>query len=544
MSVHTGEHASSRRDYVKEGWWKNTTLLEPFDRAAKLTPEKTAIVAPGGVRTSYGDLASKVEKAAGALSRLGVSKGDVVSIQLPNIAEFVIVHLAATRLGAITNPLLPNYRAKELQYILGLASSKVAVISGTYRGFNFEEMYAELWPHLPDLAAVYVVGSSAREGMRTFDELVMHSYAAPSVEHCGSDITSIIFTSGTEASPKGVMHSHDTMMYSTTEMVKVVGLASDDVIWVPSPIGHGTGFQWGVRQAITIGGTMVLQDVWDVEEALRLIEAERCSFVVSATPFVTMLLDSPSLANRDLSSLRLFGCAGAPIPRQLGEKAREQLGCTLVGMWGMTECFVGSASSPTDPDEKLWGTDGRAMPGGELAIFDNAREKILGPGNVGELATRGPHVALGYFKDPERTASTFRSDGWLFSSDLATMDTDGYVRLVGRMKDIINRGGLKISAREIEDLLLEHSGISEVALVPVPDPRLGERGCACIIPRKGHVITLSGIVEFLSSRGMAKYKLPEFVAVLDKLPMTASGKVQRFRLQEDILAGKIQKLSS
>lgn len=535
---------SEPHSFVQQGWWRNCTLLDFFDEAVRRTPDKVAVVAPGGVRLSYGEIAERVERAAGNLAAVGVGKSDVVSIQLPNCAEFVVVHLAASRLGAITNPLLPNYRTKELSYILRFARTKAIVIAETYRGFDFAGMYAELWQDLPDLAAVYVVGGTGRAGMRPFDDLLAVKRDVPSVRFHGDDITSLIFTSGTESSPKGVIHSHNTMMYSTLEMARLVGLDATDVIWVPSPIGHGTGFEWGVRQAITLGATMVLQDIWDADEALRLIEAERCTFVVSATPFAVMLLDAPSLGKRDLSSFRVFGCAGAPIPRQLGEQARARIGCTLIGMWGMTECFVGSASRPTDSDEKLWNTDGCAMPGGELAIFDSTRSHILPPGEVGELATRGPHVALGYFNDPERTASTFTPDGWLFTNDLATIDVDGYIRLVGRKKDIINRGGLKVSVREIEDLLTEHPSISQVALVPLPDERLGERSCACVIVRAGAHVTLEEIVEFLSSRGIAKYKLPEFIALPDAFPMTPSGKVQRFRLRDDILDGKLLKLPS
>jgi acyl-coenzyme A synthetase/AMP-(fatty) acid ligase len=527
-------------DYVNAGWGRSQTILDYFDETVRKSPDRTAIVAAGGVRMTYAELSDRATRVAGALAHIGVTKGDVVSLQLPNIAEFVVIHLAVTRLGAVTNPLLPNYRSKELTYVLGFARTKVAVIVETYRGFDFAEMYEDLWSKLSDLKAVYVIGGPGRGRIRPFEELIEEQKPVPKTEYRGGDITSLIFTSGTEASPKGVVHSHDTMMHSTLTMAKVIGLTSNDVVWMPSPIAHGTGFEWGVRQAITIGGSLVLQDIWDAEEALRLIEAERCSFVLSATPFVTMLLESPSVTKRDLSSLRVFGCAGAPIPRQLGEKARTVIGCTLIGMWGMTECFVGSASRPTDPDDKLWATDGKAMPGGELAVFDTTRTNILPPGNIGELATRGPHVALGYFNDPERSVSTFRSDGWLFSNDLATMDADGYIRLVGRIKDIINRGGLKISVREMEDLLLEHPSISQVALVPVSDDRLGERACACVIPRKGMRVTLLEIVDYLTERGTAKYKLPEFLAVVDELPMTASGKVQRFRLQDDIRSGQIQ----
>jgi non-ribosomal peptide synthetase component E (peptide arylation enzyme) len=217
---------------------------------------------------------------------------------------------------------------------------------------------------------------------------------------------------------------------------------------------------------------------------------------------------------------------------------REKFGVTLIGMWGMTECFVGSAAPPDDRDEKLFETDGKAMPGAELAIFDETRTRQLPPGEVGELATRGPHVALGYFRDPQRTRDTFSPEGWLFSNDLATIDAEGYIRLVGRKKDIINRGGLKISAREIEEMLLRDERIASIAIVGVPDARLGEKTCAFVVPRGGAQIRLVELVDRLEGKGVAKYKLPEYLVALPEMPMTASGKIQKFMLRDGFTAGQ------
>jgi len=536
----TVSEADAKR-YVDQGWWQNKTLLNPFDAAVLRTPDKTAVVAPGGVRLTYVELDHLVTKAACGLLKAGVRKGDVVSVQLPNCAEAVVVHLAATRVGAVTNPLLPNFRAKELRYILGFARTKVVIIPSQYRNFDFPTMYAELWRDLPDLAAIYVLGGKGAEGMRDFDSLYVDRELPPMENADGNDVTVLIFTSGTESTPKGVMHSHNTFMHATTQMARVCQLTSDDVIWTPSPVGHGTGFGWGVRLAPSLGATLVLQDIWDVDEALQLIEQERCTFVLAATPFVVMLLESPALREPRKTSLRIFGCAGAPVPRLIGEKAREKMGCTLIGMWGLTEGYIASASSPTAPDEKLWGTDGCAMPGGvELAIFDEeTRTRMLGPGEVGELATRGPNVSLGYFNDPERTAAVFREDGWLFTNDLASMDTDGYIRIAGRKKDTVNRGGLKYSSREVEELMLQHPAVAQVAVVAVPDERLGEKACACIVTRSDASIEFSEMNTYLSDRGVAKFKLPEYIAVLNSIPMTPSGKIQKFRLRDDIVAGAI-----
>ncbi len=551
--------------YKREGYWIGKNLIEYFDAAVARHPDKTAIVA-GVERLTYSQLATEVNRVAYHLQLLGIGAGDVVSVQLYNTPEFVMIHLAASRLGAITNPLLHNYRASELTYILGLAKSKIAIIPQLYRKFDYPAMYAGMWPQLPALEHVFVLGGPGHKGMRPFDALrapvpvaarkerqdavrragvgegTGNSAATPEPQvptapTTGDDITALIFTSGTESKPKGVMHSHDTQMYGTLWMAKLLGLTCDDIVWAPSPISHGTGFQWGVREAITLGATLVLQDIWNPDEALKLIARERCTFTLGATPFAAMLMESPLIGSLDLSSFRLFACAGAAIPHQLGVDMRQKIGCTLIGMWGMTECFVGSASAPDAPDDKLWGTDGCAMPGGELAIFDETRSKTLPAGEVGELAARGPFVALGYFGDPQRSRETFTPEGWLFSNDLATIDADGYIRLVGRKKEIVNRGGLKISVRQMEDYLVGHPKILSVAIVGVPDRLLGEKSCACIVPRGDQAITLQEITDFLEARQVAKYKFPEYLVILPEMPTTPSGKIQKFVLRDNFVKG-------
>jgi acyl-coenzyme A synthetase/AMP-(fatty) acid ligase len=507
-------------------WWSNITLLDAFEKAVQTTPDKVAVVA-GRVRATFAELDQASKIVAGTLHALGLGRGDVISIQLPNWAEFVVLHIAATRLGAVTNPLLPNYRGKELSYILAAARTKVAVIPQAYKHFDYPALYDELRKGLPDLKAVFAIDGARSELVRNKELLGRGVAELPSLGHNGNDLSALIFTSGTESTPKGVMHSHNTMMYGTSQMASRLGLDEEDVVWIPSPVGHGTGFQWGVRQAIALGAKMVLQDNWSPEEGARLIDQEKCSFVLSATPFVTALAESPACKSYNLSSLRIFACAGAPIPSHMGARAEETIGCRLIGMWGMTECFVASASAPDDPSEKRWNTDGKAMPGGELAIFDENRFQRLGPNEVGELATRGPFVSLGYFNDPKRTADSFHAGGWLFSGDLATIDTDGYIRLVGRKKDIVNRGGLKISTKEIEDLLLQHPSIAEIAVVPVADEKLGEKACACVVLREGSTLSFEEMIAYLERHDLAKYKLPESLNIMDAFPMTPSGKIQK-----------------
>jgi non-ribosomal peptide synthetase component E (peptide arylation enzyme) len=539
-----GNAQARRADYEAQGLWPGRTLADAFDIALERTPDKLLVVTDTGVRLTYREVADQVARLETSLRALGIGHGDVISVQLPNRAEFVVIHLAATRVGAVTNPLLPLYRAKELRYILGFAATKLVFIPGRYRNFDYPALYGELAGALPLLDHVCVVGEGGPPDMLRFADLLEAPPSPPqAVEVDGNDTTILLFTSGTEASPKGVIHTHNTLMYGNITMPPLLGLTSDEVIWAVSPIAHAAGLEWGVRQAIVLGGTVVLQDQWDVEAALDLIEREGCTFSTAATAFPAMLLDSPSIGERDLSRFRTFLCGGAAIPSTLGAAMMARLGCNLIPCWGMSECFAATMGAPADPADKRWGTDGRALPGSEIAIFDETRTRQLPAGQEGEIATRGPHVCLGYFNDPERTAETFSDDGWLFSNDLGTLDENGYLRVVGRKKDIINRGGLKISAGEIEELLARDPRVRAVAVIAVPDAKLGEKSCACIIPSDAGIPTLDDLVATLKDCGIANYKLPEYLAVLDAFPTTPTGKTQKFKLREGLLDGSYPMVS-
>lgn len=520
------------------------TVFDAFERALAHSPDKVLVVA-GEKRWTYRDVALKVEALAVRLADMGLRAGDVVSIQLPNWAEFIVIHLAATRLGAITNCLLPIYRAKELGYILSFAQTKIVFAPGEFRKFDYRPLYRKLRPDLPALEHIVIVGGGCPDDMIDFDSLLEPTKESP--PRCAvdaDDTTMLIFTSGTESNPKGVIHTHATMNFGNRIVASILGLNSDEVIWAASPIGHATGMMWTVRQAIILGATVVMQEVWDAAAAVDLIERERCTFTTAATPFAAVLAEEPGIEHRDLSSFRIFMCGGATVPSMLGAALRQKIGVNLLPVWGMSECFVATICSPNDPEDLRYGTDGRALPGVEMAIFDSTRTRILAPGQEGEIATRGPHVCKGYFKDPERTAATFSSDGWLFSGDLGVIDEGGYLRVLGRIKDIINRGGLKISAGEVEDMLLQHPKVRAAAVVGIPDNRLGEKACACIIPHQGENVSLGELIAMLKARGVAAYKLPEFIAIIENLPMTATGKVQKFKLRDDLVAGTLQMSST
>jgi acyl-CoA synthetase (AMP-forming)/AMP-acid ligase II len=315
-------------------------------------------------------------------------------------------------------------------------------------------------------------------------------------------------------------------------------LTSDDVFHMASTVGHHSGFEWGVRLALHLGARLVLQEVWDPAVFVRLIETERITFSLGATPFLADTLRAPNLAEHDLSSFRCFVCGGAPIPRPLAEEAGRHLPCRLVPVWGMTENSAVTAVLPGDPPEKIVSTDGRAYPGMEVTVCDALGAPLL-PGQEGDLYARGAFMFAGYLQGRRLTEQSFTPDGWFATGDRAVMDAAGYIRITGRSKDIIIRGGENLPVKEIEDVLLRHPLVRSVALVGVPDPRLGEIACACIIPEPGHSLTLEAVRAFLANEQVTRSFWPERLEVMPEFPMTPSGKVQKFRLRELVTAREL-----
>jgi len=539
MAIETSLTQERIHYYTSKGYWTGVNLNQFVDRSIARSPDKTAIV-DSKTRITYGELGRLRDRIALGFLELGIKRGDVVTVQLPNWAEFVLIHLALERIGAITNPVLPNYRHKEMRYILGKAESVAAVIPYKFRNFDHTEMIKELRPELTDLKHVFVVGDTAPAGTQAFQQFTETPWedkVSPSVlrefQPDGNEVTLLLFTSGTEADPKGAMHTHNTLMYGTLALAKELGMTSDDVVFEPSPIVHATGIEWGVRQALTQGSKLVLQDIWDPEEALRLVGAEACTYTIGATPFAHQMVTSPKLPKYDLRTFRYFLSGGAPIPRALVGEVKAKMGCQLLSVYGMTEHFISTACRPEDPQEKISSTDGRPMPGVEIRIYDDNRRE-LPIGQEGELACRGPNVFVGYFKDPERTKATFNKEGFQFSGDTCVMDTDGFIRVVGRKKDIIIRGGMNISPAEVENLLYTHPKIQDIAIVAMPDERMGEKACAYVVPKPGETLSFDEMVAFLKEKKLATYKLPERLEVVQELPMTASGKVQKYLLRDDI----------
>jgi cyclohexanecarboxylate-CoA ligase len=520
------------QQYTRPGLWENQLIDDYVADAAQKFPNRTAIVDRDRGLT-FGEIDGLVSRTASVLRELGVRPGEAVSWQLPNWAESVIIHHAVLRIGAVSNPIVAIYRAREVGFILRQARSRVFFAPSTFRNFDYAEMVEKLRPDLPDLRSVVLVGGDARDGFLSFDTLVAGAQpAAPEPGRSANDVMLLLYTSGTTSDPKGALHTHNTLDYENRSIKDLFGLSGSDAIFMPSPLTHITGLLYGTQLPFMLGSTLVLQDMWNPAEAVSLIDRYQCTFCVGATPFLHGILEEAGRRPGGSNPLRVFACGGADVPPDLIRRATTGLDAFVTRVYGSTEFPTATSSAPGDPVDKRATTDGRRIGEAHIRIVttDGAAAPI---GTEGELQVRGPEMFLGYL-DEELNPPSFTDDGWFRTGDVAIVDHDGFMRIAGRIKDIIIRGGENISAKEIEDLIFEHPKVAEVSVVGVPDPVLVERVCAVVVPRDGADISLAELVEFLSGHGIAKQKLPERLVLEEQLPKTASGKVQKFRLRNQL----------
>jgi cyclohexanecarboxylate-CoA ligase len=525
-------------EYRAAGLWRDLTLDAQFDQVAGANGARIAVIDETG-STTYSELANLVSRAGAAFAGLGIERGDVVSWMLPNRVEAAVAHHALVRIGAISNPIIPIYRHREVRFILGQAGSKAVVIPRRFRNFDFVDMIDDIRADVPALEHVIVLDDDDHDddgasihGHLDWHELMSSSKGElPAAAHSPDDPVLLLYTSGTTADPKGALHSHNTLEHENRTIVDLYGLTAEDIVFMPSPVTHITGVLYGLNMPVVLGSTVVFQAIWDTDVALDLLEEHRATFVVGATPFLHGLTYHDSLPRRDLA-LRVFACGGADVPPQLIIDASDRLNCCATRVYGSTEYPTLTGSGQADRLVKRANTDGRLIGAAECRIVDEGGNDV-GAGDVGEIVARGPEMFLGYL-DPEASAAAALEGGWFQTGDLAYIDADGYVTITGRKKDIIVRGGENLSAKEIEDLLFEHHSVEEVAVVGMPDPVMVERVCAFVVPSAGANPKLGELIEHLRSKQVASQKLPERLEIAAELPKTASGKVQKFRLRDQI----------
>ena len=522
------------------GHWPDRLATDYLDEAVRHAPNSVAIIGRNSMTEqsealSYRTLAARVDRIAIGLAALGVERGEVVSFQLPNWWQYVAIYLACVRIGAVANPLLPIYRERELRYMLEFSESRVVIAPARFRGCDHARMIEELRPGLPALRGAFAIGG---EGEASFERYFLDrpwererdAQALFRERRPGPDeLTQIMYTSGTSGSPKGVMHTSNTLLCAPHQFIDLIGLAEGDAVLMGSPMGHQTGFLYGMLMPLVLRAKLVLLDIWSAAEAGRLIESESVSFTMGSTPFLSDLANEPSVTREALRTLKAMVCAGAPIPSAIVHLAAERLGLRVLSAWGMTENGAVTLTRPGDLPEKVFGTDGKAVPAMEVRIVDGAGRE-LPRGEAGNLQARGAMSFVGYLKKPELNATD--AEGWFDTGDLAYMDSDGYIRIAGRGKDVIIRGGENIPVAEIENILYRHPKIQDAAVVAMPDPRLGERACAFVALKPGQTLTLPGLLEHFAAAQMAKAYWPERLEIIGEMPRTASGKIQKFRLRE------------
>jgi cyclohexanecarboxylate-CoA ligase len=521
------------------GLWPNRLPIDDLDRAVREAPDATAFVGVNSARgeevaLSYAELGGRVDRIAAGLVELGVAKGDVVAFQLPNWWEFIALFYACNRIGAVANPLMPIFRQRELSYMLGFSGAKLVVVPSLWRGCDHAAMMHEIKGDLPALKHIIVVDGT---GALSFAEAFL-ARPAPSAEERqrlaarrpqADDVVELIYTSGTSGEPKAVMHTANTVLAPGACFIADIPLSGRDVVFMGSPYAHQTGFLYGMLMPVMLATKTVALDVWSAEQAARLIAREGATFSMGSTPF---LADIVNLANphraRLARSLRTFVCAGAPIARILVQRAKAEIDLDVLACWGMTENGGLTITRKDDGEEKAFSSDGRALRGSEVRVVDDAK-RPLPPDTVGNLEARGITHFVGYFKRPQLNATD--AEGWFETGDLARVDRDGYIRIVGRTKDVIIRGGENVPVAEVENLIYRHPCVAECALVAMPDARLGERGCAFIVTKPNAALALGELTQFLGQAGMAKQYWPERLEILKEMPRTPSGKIQKFKLR-------------
>ncbi|WP_063083765.1 medium-chain fatty-acid--CoA ligase [Escherichia coli] len=536
MKVTLTFNEQRRAAYRQQGLWGDASLADYWQQTARAMPDKIAVVDNHGASYTYSALDHAASCLANWMLAKGIESGDRIAFQLPGWCEFTVIYLACLKIGAVSVPLLPSWREAELVWVLNKCQAKMFFAPTLFKQTRPVDLILPLQNQLPQLQQIVGVDklAPATSSLSLSQIIADNTSLTTAITTHGDELAAVLFTSGTEGLPKGVMLTHNNILASERAYCVRLNLTWQDVFMMPAPLGHATGFLHGVTAPFLIGARSVLLDIFTPDACLALLEQQRCTCMLGATPFVYDLLNLLEKQPADLSALRFFLCGGTTIPKKVAREC-QQRGIKLLSVYGSTESSPHAVVNLDDPLSRFMHTDGYAAAGVEIKVVDDAR-KTLPLGCEGEEASRGPNVFMGYFDEPELTARALDEEGWYYSGDLCRMDEAGYIKITGRKKDIIVRGGENISSREVEDILLQHPKIHDACVVAMPDERLGERSCAYVVLKaQHHSLSLEEVVAFFSRKRVAKYKYPEHIVVIEKLPRTASGKIQKFLLRKDIM---------
>jgi acyl-CoA synthetase (AMP-forming)/AMP-acid ligase II len=520
--------------------WANKTIAQGAWEKAATQPDEVAIYMEGAPALTYGAVADEARRLATGLRELGLVAGDVISFQLPNWRESVVLDIAASALGLIVNPVIPIYRDRELRFILKDARTRLIFIPEQVRSLEFPAMISALRPDLPDLQHVVTVRAERdHAGMLRYEDLVNRDpidlATLPTVDP--NSIKAVLYTSGTTGTPKAVLHSHNTLTRVIQNSLDYWQMDARDVMLMPSPVTHITGYGSGMVLPFVTPVKSALMPRWDADAAVAFIQQVGATASVGATPFLVELVAAAKRHGTGLPTMRLFACGGAAVPPQVVLDAWNTLdNCRAFRVYGSTECPIISAGFVGDGQQRLAAETDGMIYAYEVKILDE-QGRELPVGQDGEIAARGPGMMLGY-KDPEQNAAAHDADGFFLTGDIGQRTADNAILITDRKKDIIIRGGENISAKEVEDVLHDHAAIRECAVVAMPHARLGEGVCAFIIPASDDgAPDLAAVVAFADQAGLARQKIPQHIELVADLPRTASGKVRK-----DVLRQRVREL--
>jgi 2,3-dihydroxybenzoate-AMP ligase len=526
--------------YQALGYWTGETIGDAFDRSVTKHADRLAVV-DGARRVSYAELGRQVDRLALHLADRKIAAGARVVFQLPNVLEFVVAYFACLKTGAVPLTCLPAHRHAEIGYLAQLTEAAAWFVPSEFRGFDYVAMAEELRPSLPSLREVFVVGERTGRGMTSvralLDDPIETRRSAASLEAlrpAASAPAVFQLSGGTTGLPKVIPRTHDDYLYNSLAFADATELGDDAVLLVGVPIAHNFPLACpGIQGALLRGARVVLAPSPDAETTFGLVASERVTWIPAVPASVITWLNHPRRAAYDLSSIRTMAVGGSRLNPEPARAVLDTFGPVLMQVLGMAEGLL-CCTRRDDPVDVIVTTQGRPMsPGDEIRVVDDDGRDVA-PGEIGELLCRGPYTIRGYYRAPEHNRRAFTEDGYYRTGDLVRRHPSGNLIVEGRKKDLINRGGEKISAEEIENLILAHPAVLNAAVVAMPDPVMGERACAYAMLRDGETLTLDGLNRFLGERRIARFKLPERLEIVERFPTTAVGKISKTALREDI----------
>jgi acyl-CoA synthetase len=523
-------------EYRAKGYWSDKSLLDYWLTSVELYADKDFVIDSYGGKFTYKEADNLSSRLASFLQEQGVAENDIVTFQVPGWKEFVLILVACLKVGAAANPICLSCEKEEVIAQLNMTESKVFFTPTEYYKYNYSATMLEIKKKLQFVEQIVMLDNLAKNNTAfiTLSQILTeYSPLKNFVKAEADSVAAILFTSGTTGESKGVMLTHNNIIYSEKAFNQTLGIDNKDIMLMPSPLNHAIGFHHGIISPMLAGATTVLQDRFNARDSLELIQNHKCSYGMGVTPMIHDILEELKIAKYNIDSLEFFLCGGASIQKSMIAEALEN-GFKVCGVYGSTESVPHTCIKPTDTIDKIVNTEGSPIAGVEVKIVDKNLNEVAA-GNVGQELSRGPNVFVGYLKAPQLTAKAFLDNGWYQSGDLCSLDNDVYLSFVGRLKDIIVRGGENLPSHKIEANILKNPKIKDAVVIGMPDKRMGERICGYIVLEdKNNRINLSELIDFLQKINVSKKLWPERLVIIDALPRNESGKIKKFILKADI----------